>query len=111
MLRGSSNKRFGGGQIDYEIEVGWLLDRQIGRFAPCRILSTYLAARRCLSLANLQHGIWAACVGKIANVRRLRRHALANWCCRSVGWSHATNNVVEEMQVIGRNRSLDLGAG
>jgi hypothetical protein len=49
-------------------------------------------------------------LAKIANVRRLRRHALANWCCRSVGWSHAARNVVEEMQVIGRNRSLDLGA-
>src|SRR5262245_27131291 len=40
----------------------------------------------------------------------LRRHALANWCCRSVDWSHAASDVFEEMQIIGRNRGLNLRA-
>jgi hypothetical protein len=37
-------KRLGCFQIDEELESRWLFDRQVGGFAPLRILSTYPAA-------------------------------------------------------------------
>jgi hypothetical protein len=39
-LRDRQTEGLGGGQIDDEIELSRLLDRQVGRLSPRRILST-----------------------------------------------------------------------
>jgi len=39
-------ERFGGSQIDRQLEIDWLLDGTSAGFAPREILSTYAAERR-----------------------------------------------------------------
>ena len=44
--RDGNAERLGSVEVDHELELGRLLDGEVGGLAPLRILSTYSAARR-----------------------------------------------------------------